>query len=61
MKLTNEELKFITECLNKLAAAQDVSGAAVEVLTPEERQRLLKILKKHQAEEMLPGSTFGEG
>jgi hypothetical protein len=33
----------------------------VEVLTPEERRMLLKILSKHQAEEILPGSVYGEG
>ncbi|MDD5095711.1 MAG: hypothetical protein PHV74_15255 [Dehalococcoidia bacterium] len=61
MKLTIEELDFVTACLKKLAAAWDISGAAVDVLTPEDRRMLLQILKKHQAEEILPGSTYGEG
>lgn len=61
MKLTIEELRFIGECLEKLTAPENRSRGVAEVLTPEERRELLKILSKREAEEELSGSIFGEG
>lgn len=61
MKLTSEELQFVGECLEKVAAADERREAITEALTPEERRRVVKVINKQRAEEVLPGCVYGEG
>ena len=57
MKLTVDELFFLKVCLEKCATAEKLDDA----LTWEERQRVVAILNKRQAEEVLPRCVYGEG
>jgi len=57
MKLTVDELLFLKVCLERCSTTEKLDDA----LTWEERQRVVAILNKRQAEEVLPRCVYGEG
>ena len=55
--MTVDELLFLKVCLERCSTTEKLDDA----LTWEERQRVVAILNKRQAEEVLPGCVYGEG